>query len=382
MIDLVAARLQIEQKEFTAAAYYEDGRIFALELQDPNEEYAVGSILAGAFIENAAGGGAILSVGKNKRVFVAKWHPELVRGGRAALQVVRPEEGQKKTEASQTVRLSGRLAVVTNESPALLVSHSIEAQEAARIKAELKGRVGLKYKTIVRTEAAEALAEEIAAEAAELSERMDELLLRCASARLGSIEEGYEPWETIADSIKIVPDRIFCGLPAAAKELSVRFPDAELHEESGSSLTVAQRFGLGQDVVRLSGRRVFIKGGGYLLIDEAAACTCIDINSGKMSASIPAKQLCHDANVIALKEAFRQIRLRNLGGIIVIDLLKAGLDEARPELLALAGELAADDPRQCEVTGISKAGLLEAVRQKKGRSVRALLRPDDCAPLA
>lgn len=114
-----------------------------------------------------------------------------------------------------------------------------------------------------------------------------------------------------------------------------------------------------------SQRMVHLKSGGNLVIEKTEACYVIDVNTAQAL-----RTNAFDLNHEAMGEAMRQIRLRNLSGIILIDLMKMKTEEERKELVDISKKLAAKDPVPIRIYGITALGLLEMTREKREATLR------------
>lgn len=108
--------------------------------------------------------------------------------------------------------------------------------------------------------------------------------------------------------------------------------------------------------------KVWLKSGGYLFIETTRACTVIDINTGKNTHK--KKDVIHQTNTEAMAEIAYQLRLRNLSGIIIIDLINHPDKQANQQLVKQLKTLTATDRAQTQVMGLTRLGLLEMTRQK------------------
>ena len=122
-------------------------------------------------------------------------------------------------------------------------------------------------------------------------------------------------------------------------------------------------------------RRVWLKSGGYLVIDPVEAMTVIDVNTGKTDKKGSKDEIIRLTDREAAEEAMRQLRLRNLSGIILIDFIDMKAEADREELLRLLRKKAAADPGGTEIIDITKLNLVEIVRRKKGRTLAEQLGP-------
>ena len=116
-------------------------------------------------------------------------------------------------------------------------------------------------------------------------------------------------------------------------------------------------------------RRVWLKSGGYLVIDPVEAMTVIDVNTGKTDKKGSKDDIIRLTDREAAEEAMRQLRLRNLSGIILIDFIDMKEEADREALMRLLRERAKNDPNGTEIVDITKLNLVEIVRRKKGRTL-------------
>ena len=121
-------------------------------------------------------------------------------------------------------------------------------------------------------------------------------------------------------------------------------------------------------------KRVWLPCGGYLVIDHCEAMTVIDVNSGKMTLGKDLEDMALRVNLEAAKEAARQLRLRDIGGIIVIDFIDMRIDEHRQFLAKSMREAAACDRAQMTVEGFTRLGLMEITRKRKHEQLRKCMR--------
>lgn len=117
-------------------------------------------------------------------------------------------------------------------------------------------------------------------------------------------------------------------------------------------------------------RKVWLKSGGYINIDYTEAMTVIDVNSGKNNSSSDSSDTFMTTNVEAAAESARQIMLRNIGGIIVIDFIKSDDKKMQKEILSVFQDKMKEDKLTVTIGGFTKLGLFEMIRQKSGGNNR------------
>ena len=128
-------------------------------------------------------------------------------------------------------------------------------------------------------------------------------------------------------------------------------------------------FGLKEKITESLNRHVWLKSGADIYIDRTEACTVIDVNSGKSSKKEATKERYLSLNKEAAVEICRQISLRNLSGIILIDFVNMKDEEDRSELVRFIKELCKTNDPQMHVVDITKLGIMETTRQKTGPSL-------------
>ena len=117
-------------------------------------------------------------------------------------------------------------------------------------------------------------------------------------------------------------------------------------------------------------RKVPIAGGGYICIDETEALIAIDVNSGRSKVGSDQSELIFQTNCAAAEEIARQLRLRNIGGLVVLDFIDMKSMHQREELYKLMKKLTKDDRAKTRVLPVSKLGLMEMTRQREHESIQ------------
>src|SRR5206468_995025 len=120
-------------------------------------------------------------------------------------------------------------------------------------------------------------------------------------------------------------------------------------------------------------RRVWLKSGGYIVIDHTEALVSIDVNTGKYVGKRDFEQTVLKINLEAVGEVVRQIRLRDLGGIIIIDFIDMEREEHREQVFKALKRALAEDKARTNVLQISELGLVEMTRKRVRQDLRALL---------
>lgn len=298
----------------------------------------------------------------------------LLRGGQGVLVQVKAEPGGGKGPVlTMEVSLPGRFLVMTPMAPGVAVSRRLgRGEERQRLVARVEAAAGAGG-WIARAGAAEAApglleaeAEWLslawrAVEAAALEGEAPACLRPSPDAALRAVvEQGARGLDAILVEDAPTHGRLAAWCREAAPDLG---PKLALHR---GPEPLFERFDLDGEVAALAGRVVPLKGGGSIVIDRTEAMTVVDVNGGERANPLA-------TNLEAARQVARQLRLRNLGGIVVVDFIDMRGRGERERLLAeLTGAVAAD-PAAVEVHGMTRLGLVEMTRARRGPAVPDLL---------
>jgi ribonuclease G len=137
------------------------------------------------------------------------------------------------------------------------------------------------------------------------------------------------------------------------------------------------KFGISQQIDNISNRKVNLPSGGYICIDETEALIAIDVNTGKNRSGKDHPETILTTNLEAVKEIARQLRLRNIGGLVVLDLIDMRSRKDQQTVFKTFKDLVAEDRARIKLYPISPLGLLEMTRQRENESLESTLY-DDC----
>jgi ribonuclease G len=127
---------------------------------------------------------------------------------------------------------------------------------------------------------------------------------------------------------------------------------------------------LRDELTKAMQRKVWLKSGAYLLIDELDTLTVIDVNTGRFTGKNDVQETLWQTNRDAAREAARQIRLRNIGGIILIDFIDMLDEENAKDVVRVLEEAFTEDMNQTNIKGLTALGLMELTRHKMRLSLR------------
>jgi len=384
----------------TRLAVIEDGKLCELIYERPNEDNQSGNIYLGR-VENVLGGmnAAFVNIGMEKNGFLAAGDiplfaqgdrtlagmlgkariEKLVRPGQQLLvQAIRAEPGAKGVRLSCHITLPGRSMVLLAGIQYVGVSKKIASEdERARLRS-----VGLSLTkdgsdgVILRTSA----------------QGMDEARLR---AEYSSMQTRWTEMRRHAEYTagpKLVYDDNDLALHAVrdmlAEDVEALWADDDLCYERLTTLAEGMAPELADRIQRHAGdtplfdlyrvdaqadkalqRYVWLKSGGSLVIEETEALTVVDVNTGKNIGRRDADDTILAANCEAARELMRQLRLRDIGGAVVVDFINMRRPADREALMAVLQECAANDRNRTRVVDITALGLVELTRKRARQSL-------------
>ena len=304
-------------------------------------------------------------------------------GQEVTVQVVKDPLKSKGARLSMELAIPGRYLVYSPQGEGVGVSRRLEDRERDRLRRAAKKLEVSKGGLIIRTAAHGARAEDIGRELPYLYKLAEVLEQRVAEAQAPSLvfQEADLPVRVVRDISSdeferaIVDerkqyDRLVSFLTRTAPELVDR---VELWEEKDD---LFDRFGVERALESTLSRRVDLPSGGYLVIDYAEALTVIDVNSGSFVGRGKGARLedtITRTNLEAAEESVRQLRLRDIGGIIVIDFIDMARARNREAVLKTLRDALARDRTKTFVVEISPLGLVEMTRQNVTDGVREVM---------
>lgn len=136
---------------------------------------------------------------------------------------------------------------------------------------------------------------------------------------------------------------------------------------------IFESFGIESEITRAMSRKVWLRSGGYLIIDQAEALTVIDVNTGRFVGKRNLEDTILRTNLEAVREVAYQLRLRNIGGVVIIDFIDMESQSDRDKVLGALMEALKRDRARCNVVKISELGLVEMTRRRTRESLERLM---------
>jgi len=374
-------------EDFVSGAILEDGEL--QEVFDEENETIAGNLYVGviqkivpalnaAFVDIDEGKNGFLrisDIGKSyiQQVLGAK-HPQ--EGSKLLVQVKHDAVGQKGPQLTCKLSLAGRYVVYFPLSRVRGVSKKIiQQRERERLKS-LFSKVERNEGIVVRTASEGMPMEMIEEELQSLKQEWQQILASFKKSRKvkllrreptaidyvlrerlnKNVDEVYVNEEKAYELVKQEVKKI-------SKSIMVHFLEGNLFE----------RFNVYQQLNLLQRRTIDLPSGGYLALDTTEAMTVFDVNSASFTSGKNHAELAFKTNMEAAKEIARQLRLRNIGGIVVVDFIGMPSKDYYERLFKKIRESFEKDPAHVELIGFTRLGLFEMTRKRRTPSSEQLL---------
>lgn len=316
---------------------------------------------------------------ENSKKVAHKNISELIREGETVLvQVIKEPMGTKGARLTGYISLPGRYLVYLPDTRHIGVSRRIEnSDERSRLIGIIEKNRPAQGGFIVRT---------VAEHASEKNLKDDlEYLVKLWGSVKKLAQKQTQSGLVYADldlATKIIRDRVtddvdrilvddlgtYKQMTKFIQTFLPRFKKRiELHSEK---IPLFEHLGLEAEISRAIARKVWLKSGGYIIIDENEALTAIDVNTGRFVGRRNLEDTIVQTNLEAVREIAYQIRLRNLGGIIVLDFIDMTKSQHKDRIYQALLEELRKDPVRTNVLPISDLGLIEMTRKRTQESLR------------
>lgn len=373
-------------------AILEDGRLSDFYVERAERDRLLGHIIMGRVVKLAPGmQAAFVAIGQDSDGFLPwsdcvppdQWRSQQgarSRDNRAALavdqlfpvQVVKEPIGTKGARLTMQLSLAGRYLVLLPGDGMTGVSRRIKSTtERRRLKGLVKDMLPDGYGLIVRTVAEGHSREQIEADLRELMDRWQGVRARVEHAVEGQVihQEPGMVSHIMRDLFTADLDEVLCDHRGLWKELRAYMAEVlpELKDRVrlyDGREPLFDAMGVEEEIEHSIERKVWVKGGGYLIIESTEAMNVIDVNSGRFARKKALEDHALRVNLEAAREIGRQLRLRDLGGLIVIDFIDMQQEEHRLRLMQEMRQILKQDRAQTDVAPLSRFGLMEMTRER------------------
>lgn len=376
----------------TRAAVLEDDQLVELLCED--EDDRVGNIYKGRIRDVLPGlSCAFIDIGYEKTSFLYVGDlrgatPDrniadlLKRGQEILVQVKKEEVTGKGARVTTNITIPGHYLVLLPFQKDVSVSRKIkDSQLREELREFLRANKPEKFGLIVRTAAANAPWQVLKEEMELLIETWETIRRKEASGKAPSLV--YRDLDVVQRLLRDYADSATRMITVNNAETAQLVKEILGADPIGAAIPVKiigtpfSYFGLEGDLTRLLRDRVWLKSGGFIIIEETEAMTVVDVNSGKYTGKREFEETVLKINLEAAAEIPRQLRLRGIGGIILIDFIDMKEKSHRDDVIQLLSAALAKDKTHTRVLGITKLGLVEMTR-KKSRAGLAAMVSEDC----
>jgi len=381
----------------TRVAIVESGAVQELHVERALERGWVGNISAGrvarvlpgmqsAFVEIGLERAAFLHVADLHRDDASTSPPlpierQVFEGQTLMVQVIKDPIGTKGARLSTQISIAGRLLVFLPQDDRIGISQKIGSHELReQLRARMQALAGEGGGFILRTNAEDSSDEELAEDISYLRKMWGAIRERAFKAAPGTLLH-----QDLNLAQRVLRDLVADQTQSVRIDSRLQFEQLRAFGERYTPGAVSKLqhyqgerpifdlFSIDQEVERALARRVELKSGGYLIIDQTEALTTIDVNTGGYVGARNFDDTIFKTNLEAALAIARQLRLRNLGGIIIIDFIDMVREEHQEAVLAELRRQLARDRTKITVSGFTQLGLVEMTRKRTRESLAHLL---------
>jgi ribonuclease E len=295
------------------------------------------------------------------------------------VQVTKNPIGSKGARLTQEVSLPGRFVVLIPNSSTYGISKRLSDDERKRLRSVLDKVKLPSHGLIVRTAAEGASREELERDVARLQAQWDEIDAK--AKRAGAPALLYREPDMAVRAIREEFNSTYRGVVLDDRELYDEVRDyvgsitpelvdrVELHDPVEEPLPLFEQYHVHEQLHKALDRKVWLPSGGSLIIERTEALTVIDVNTGKNVGRSSLEETVYRNNLEAAEEVARQLRLRDIGGIIVIDFIDMEVASNRADVMKVFRDALARDKTRTQVFDISELGLVEMTRKRIGEGL-------------
>ncbi len=347
--------------------------------------------LAACFVEIAEGEICFLACKDAKAPILLnrKYDGRILQGDELLVQISREAQKTKQASVTADISISNEYGAFTVGAAGIGYSNKLTGLKKAALKAllpetelmnELRSQTNLGL--VIRTKAGECTEEVLLQKLQALYEEL-QFLIQTAAHRtcFTCVRQAPEDFETVLDKLaypyeynEIITDNatLLSNLETYCNE---HLPDKKVRLYEDADFDLSKLYSLEQKMDTALNARIWLKSGGYLVIEHTEALTVIDVNSGKYeprgaSQNRNASSAVNLVNREAAEEIALQLRLRNLSGIILVDFINMNSKEAEEELLEIMRNLVRKDKVKTTVIDMTALGLMEITRKKQNKPLR------------
>lgn len=359
-------------------AIIEDEKLIDIFIEDNKKNKTVSNIYRGIVKKVLPGIEAcFVDIGYEKLAYLQLKKDYNIKAGQEVLvQINKEEVGTKGSKLNLEISLAGRYLVYIPSNSRVTMSNKIlEEKERFRLKKIVntinKDNMGL----IIRTESQGCSKEDLEKDIEDLKKQYNEIL---KEYKLGIgpklLYKGLDfATKYVKDNINDEVEKIITNdrkkydeLKSILKSIKNEYVENLILEENKD---IFDLYKVNSQIEKALNKKIWLKSGGYLIIEKTEALTVIDVNTGKFTGSLKLEETAYKTNLEAASEIARQIRIRDIAGIIIVDFIDMSKNKQKQALIKILEEELLKDKRKSEVLGITKLGLVEIARRREKDSI-------------
>lgn len=359
-------------------AILEDDRLTEIFIEDNKKNKTVSNIYRGIVRKVLPGIEAcFIDVGFEKLAYLQLKKDTNIKAGQEILVQINKEEiGSKGAKLNLEISLAGRYLVYIPSNDRITMSNKIrDEKERFRLKKIAKSISKDNSGLIIRTEAVGCSKEDLENDINELHIKYENIL---KEYKLGMGPKLL--YKELDFSSKYIKDNINEDIELIVVNNKDKYDELKdilknIKKEYIKKLKLEENkdifdlYKVDSQVEKALNKKVWLKSGGYLIIEKTEALTVIDVNTGKFTGNLKLEDTVYQTNIEAAIEIARQLKLRDIGGIIIIDFIDMHKDKHKKELLKILDDEMSKDKRKYEVLGITRLGLVEVARRREKDSL-------------
>ena len=383
-------RILVDETSYgTRIGVVENGTLVELIYEKKNSLPIVGNVYAGKIMNVLPGMQAcFVDIGREKNAFLYYGDDKdnngnIVKpkmGSDVIVQVEKAEMGAKGAVLTKRISFAGKFLVVIPGDDKIGISKKItDSVERKRIKDIIEQLLPENYGIIVRTEGKDKSYEIYEKEIKRLVEKSEGVLSVAEFAKAPSLLyteiNGVEKvlrdlYNENIDEIVVNSCIDYETLIKLCEEKDISPKKIVMYE---SDVPMFENYYVASQAKAAFSKHVWLKSGGFIIIEQTEACVVIDVNTGKYTGKADLQKTILKTNLEAADEIARQLRLRNLNGMIIVDFIDMKTEENRKILQKHLEEAVAKDRLQTIVVGMTELGLMQITRKKKRQSIQQLM---------
>ena len=364
---------------YIRAAMVEDGQLIDLIVDNKNNRSITGNVYLGIVKNILPNQFAFIDIGQPKNGFLSAASrnknsiPQI--GQHILVQARKDPSGDKGASLSRQIDIMGRLVVLmANGANEIGVSHKIkERKERERLKSAVKKHIPDSFGVILRTASENKSADEILIDLNKQINTYKHITDRARYRKPPALihQENSLLHDFISEDINEIIVDTPSILPSAIQEADKYLPEAHvrLHTDQIPLIT----YDIERQINRALDKKIWLKCGGFLIIEQTEACVIIDVNTGRFTGKKSHRESVLKTNLEAAAEAAAQIRLRNLSGMIIIDFINMESREDTQKLYNFFSDVLVRDRIKTNIISLTELGLMQLTRRKTRESLSSIL---------